>query len=178
MDERLGDVVVSAEAIAERVQALGRQISEDYAGRRPVLVGVLKGAFMFMADLARAIEIPVEFDFMAVSSYGAATQTSGIVRFLKHLDTEIIGRDVILVDDIVDSGLTQSYLRRNLAIRQPATVEVCALLVKEGAQLEAPDVRYEGFKIPPHFVVGYGLDIGEEFRNLPDVLIYRGPLHR
>ena len=173
MDDHLGPVVVSADQIAARVKELGRQISEDYAGRRPVLVGVLKGAFMFMSDLARAIEVPVEFDFMAVSSYGAATQTSGIVRILKDLDTEILDRDVVLVEDIIDSGLTLSYLRRSLGIRHPSSLEVRALLVKEGAQPENPDIRYEGFRIPASFVVGYGLDMGQNYRQLPDVIEYR-----
>ena len=173
-DEHLGEVIVSADRIAARVAELGKEISSFYADTRPVLVGVLKGAFMFMSDLARAIEIPVEFDFMAVSSYGAATQSSGIVRILKDLDTEITGRDVVLVEDIIDSGLTLQYLRRNLATRKPRSLEVCALLVKEGLQPDDPGIRFEGFRIPPTFVVGYGLDVAEEYRNLPDVFEYLG----
>ena len=171
-DERLGSVVVAADKIAARVAELGAEITRDYAGRRPVLVGVLKGAFVFMSDLARAVEIPVEFDFMAISSYGAATQSSGIVRILKDLDMEITDRDVLIVEDIIDSGLTLSYLRRNLATRHPRSLEVCALLVKEGLQPVDPEIRYEGFRIPPRFVVGYGLDVGEVHRNLPDVVEY------
>ena len=173
-DGSLGKVLVSADDIAARVADLGEEISRDYAGRRPILVGVLKGAFVFMSDLARAIDLPVEFDFMAVSSYGAATQSSGIVRILKDLDAEILERDVLLVEDIIDSGLTLSYLRRNLATRRPSSLEVCALLVKEGAQPHDPDIRYEGFRIPPSFVVGYGLDAKERYRNLRDVVEYLG----
>lgn len=172
MDPHLGQVIVSGEQIAARVRELGREISLDYAGKRPVLVGVLKGAFVFMSDLARALDIPIEFDFMAVSSYGVATQTSGIVRILKDLDTEILDRDVLIVEDIIDSGLTLSYLKRNLATRHPRSLEVCALLVKDGLQQEDLQLRYEGFRIPPTFVVGYGLDAGERYRNLPDVVEY------
>lgn len=171
--EHLGKVVVSADEIAARVAELGREITRDYSGLRPILVGVLKGAFVFMSDLARAIDLPVEFDFMAVSSYGAATQTSGIVRILKDLDAQILDRHVLLVEDIIDSGLTLSYLRRNLATRTPASLEVCALLVKDGLQPDDPDIRYEGFRIPPTFVVGYGLDVDERYRNLPDVVEYQ-----
>src|ERR671937_2533141 len=131
---------------------------------------------MFMSDLARAIDLPVEFDFMAVSSYGSATKTSGVVRIVKDLDLDLTGRHVILVEDIVDSGLTLSYLRRNLAARGPASLEVCALLVKEGLQRDDLDLRYVGFRIPPDFVVGYGLDVGERFRNLSAVYEYTGSL--
>jgi hypoxanthine phosphoribosyltransferase len=166
----LGKVLVTADQIASRVAELGAEITRDYRGRRPVLVGVLKGAFVFMSDLAREVDLPVEFDFMAVSSYGAASRTSGIVRIMKDLDTEIVDRDVILVEDIIDSGLTLSYLRRNLATRRPASLEVCALLVKDGVQLDDPEIRYEGFRIPPTFVVGYGLDVDQRFRNLPDIV--------
>jgi hypoxanthine phosphoribosyltransferase len=135
-------------------------------------VGVLKGAFMFMSDLARSIDLPVEFDFMAVSSYGSATKTSGVVRIVKDLDLDLSGRDVLVVEDIVDSGLTLSYLRRNLMARGPASLEVCALLVREGLQRTDPDLRYVGFRIPPEFVVGYGLDVAERYRNLPYVCVY------
>lgn len=166
-DPALGPVVVSEEALRHRVAQLGAEITRDYSGRAPLLVGVLKGAFVFMSDLARAINLPVEFDFMAVSSYGSATQTSGIVRIVKDLDLDLTGRHVLLVEDIIDSGLTLTYLRRNLAARNPASVEVCALLVKEGLQSEPLALRYIGFSIPPEFVVGYGLDLAERFRNLP-----------
>jgi hypoxanthine phosphoribosyltransferase len=173
-DPNLGAVVVSEEALQERIAALGRQITEDYAGRAPLLVGVLKGAFVFMSDLARAIDLPVEFDFMAESSYGSATKTSGVVRIVKDLDIDLSGRHVILVEDIVDSGLTLSYLRKNLKARNPASLEVCALLVREGRQKRSPALKYVGFTIPPAFVIGYGLDVGERYRNLPYVCIWGG----
>jgi len=132
-------------------------------------VGVLKGAFVFMSDLARRIEVPVEVDFLAVASYGSSTKTSGIVRIVKDLDLDLTDRHVLIVEDIVDSGLTLRWLRRNLASRNPASIEVCALLVKEGLQREDPDIKYVGFKIPPDFVVGYGLDVAERHRNIPEV---------
>jgi hypoxanthine phosphoribosyltransferase len=128
-----------------------------------------------MADLAREIDLPVEFDFMAVSSYGSATKTSGVVRIVKDLDLDLSGRDVLLVEDIVDTGLTLNYLRKNLLAREPATLEVCALLLRSGLQRSDPDVRYVGFEIPPDFVVGYGLDVAERYRNLPYVCAYRDP---
>ncbi len=165
----VGPVVVSAEELRERVLALGAVITADYEGRAPLLVGVLKGAYMFMSDLARAIRLPVEVDFMAVSSYGSATRTSGIVRIVKDLDADLTGRHVLVVEDIVDSGLTLSYLERYLHARGPASLEVCALLVKEGQQRAALRLRYVGFTIPPDFVVGYGLDVDERFRNLPSI---------
>ncbi len=173
-DPNLGGVVVSEEALQERIAALGRQITEDYAGRAPLLVGVLKGAFVFMSDLARAIDLPVEFDFMAVSSYGSATKTSGVVRIVKDLDIDLSDRHVIIVEDIVDSGLTLTYLRKNLKARNPASLEVCALLVREGRQKRSPTLKYVGFTIPPAFVIGYGLDVGERYRNLPYVCIWGG----
>lgn len=169
----LGDLVVSEDELATRIGELGKQITADYAERPPLLVGVLKGAFMFMADLARAIELPVEFDFMAVASYGSATRTSGVVRIVKDLDLDLTGRHVLVVEDIVDSGLTLAYLRRNLLVRQPASLEVCALLVKEGQAATELDLRYTGFTVPPTFVVGYGLDVAERYRNLPFVCDYR-----
>ena len=173
-DPKLGEVVVSEAQLNERIAALGRQITEDYAGRSPLLVGVLKGAFVFMSDLARAIALPVEFDFRAVSSYGSATKTSGVVRIVKDLDIDLSGRHVILVEDIVDSGLTLSYLRKNLKARNPASLEVCALLVREGRQKRSPTLKYVGFTIPPAFVIGYGLDVAERYRNLPYVCIWTG----
>ncbi len=168
--------MVSEDQLQGRIAELGRQLTADYAGRAPLLVGVLKGAFVFMSDLARAIDLPVEFDFMAVSSYGSATKTSGVVRIVKDLDLDLSGRHVLLVEDIVDSGLTLSYLRRNLEARQPASLEVCALLVKQGLQKSDPALRYVGFTIPPEFVVGYGLDVAERYRNLPYVCAYLGPM--
>src|ERR671916_3309245 len=138
-DPDLGELVVSEDELATRIAELGKTITADYAGRPPLLVGVLKGAFMFMADLARAIDLPVEFDFMAVASYGSATRTSGVVRIVKDLDIDLAGRHVLLVEDIVDSGLTLSYVRKNLKARNPASLEVCALLVREGLQKDDPD---------------------------------------
>ncbi len=162
-------VVISEEQLQSRIRELGKDITADYDGRPPLLVGVLKGAFVFMADLARSIDLPVEFDFMAVASYGAATKSSGVVRIVKDLDADLTGRHVLVVEDIVDSGLTLAYLRRNLMARGPASLEVCALLVKEGLQRDDPNLKYVGFKIPPEFVVGYGLDHAEKYRNLPFV---------
>ncbi len=171
----LGPPIVAAEALEARVLELGAQITADYAGRPPLLIGVLKGAMFFMSDLARAIELPVEVEFMAVSSYGSATRTSGVVRIVKDLDVDLVGRHVVVVEDIIDSGLTLNYLRRYLHARQPASLEVCALMVKEGQQRVALDLRYVGFTIPPTFVVGYGLDVAERYRNLRAVHAYLGP---
>lgn len=167
----LSRILFSKDQIAHRVAELGAEITRDCAGRSPLLIGVLKGAFMFMADLARAIELPVELDFMAVSSYGAATKTSGIVRIVKDLDIDLGGRDVIIVEDIVDSGLTLSYLRKGLLARNPASLEVCALMVKTEEQRIQFDVPYVGFEIRSEFVVGYGLDIAQRFRNLADIWV-------
>ncbi len=173
-DPALGDVVVSRDDIARRVAELGAEITADYAGRAPLLVGVLKGAFVFMADIARAIDLPVEVDFMAVASYGAATKTSGVVRIVKDLDLDLSGRHVIVVEDIIDSGLTLQYLRRNLNSRGPASLEICAMLVREGQQKGDLGLKYVGFSIPPDFVIGYGLDVAERYRNLSDVRTYKG----
>ena len=170
----LGEVVVDEASLQVRVRELGAAITADYAGRAPLLIGVLKGAAMFMADLARTIALPLEIDFMAVSSYGNATRTSGVVRIVKDLDIDLTGRDVIIVEDIVDSGLTLAYLRRTLAARGAASLEVCALLVREGLQKTDEDLRYVGFRIPPKFVVGYGLDFAEKYRNLPYVCVFEG----
>jgi len=168
----VGDVVVSEDELQSRIAELGKEITEDYTDRAPLLVGVLKGAFVFMSDLARRIDLPVEVDFMAVASYGSSTKTSGIVRIVKDLDLDLVDRHVLIVEDIVDSGLTLRWLRRNLAARNPASIEVCALLVKEGLQREDPDIKYVGFRIPPDFVVGYGLDVAERHRNLPEVRLW------
>ena len=167
-----GPALIPTEDLQRRIAELGREITADYAGRRPLLVGVLKGAFMFMSDLIRQIDLPVELDFMAVSSYGDSTKTSGVVRILKDLDADLAGRDVLLVEDIVDSGLTLAYLRDLLAARGPASLQVCALLVREGSRPRATDLRYVGFEIPPEFVIGYGLDLAERYRNLPYICIY------
>jgi hypoxanthine phosphoribosyltransferase len=175
-DPSLGPVVVGEKEIQARIAELGDQITTDYATRPPLLIGVLKGAFVFMADLARAIRLPVEIDFMAVSSYGASTRSSGVVRIVKDLDIDLTGRHVILVEDIVDSGLTLTYLRRNLAARHPASLEVCALFVRQGNQKTQEELRYVGFEIPPAFVLGYGLDVAERFRNLPYVCEFTGEI--
>jgi hypoxanthine phosphoribosyltransferase len=172
--EEVGRIVISEDALQARIRELGEQITRDYAGRPPLLVGVLKGAFMFMSDLSRAIDLPVEFDFMAVSSYGSATRSSGVVRIIKDLDLDLTDRHVLIVEDIVDSGLTLAYLRKNLLARGPASMEVCALLVKEGLQRAELDLRYVGFTIPPSFVIGYGLDVAERWRNLPFLAEYAG----
>jgi len=170
-DPGLGEVLVGAEELQRRVVELGEQISRDYAGKRLLLVGVLKGAVFFLSDLMRYIDIPVEVDFMAVASYGSATDSSGVVRILKDLDVAIEGRDVLIVEDIVDSGLTLQYLLRNLGSRGPSSLEVCALLTKpERRKVDLP-ARYVGFEIPDRFVVGYGLDYAEQYRNLPFVAV-------
>jgi len=178
LEDDLEQILLTEEEIQRRIDETGEQIARDYAGLDLILIGVLKGASVFMADLARAIDLPLEFDFMAVSSYGAATQTSGVVRILKDLDHEIAGRNVLLVEDIVDSGLTLSYLLKNLRTRKPATLEVCALLQKTGVQQVPLDVKYRLFEIPPVFVVGYGLDFAERFRNLPFVGTLRPEVYR
>jgi hypoxanthine phosphoribosyltransferase len=170
----VGRIVISEDTLQARIRELGEEITRDYEGRPPLLVGVLKGAFMFMSDLSRAIDLPVEFDFMAVSSYGSATKSSGVVRIIKDLDLDLTDRHVLIVEDIVDSGLTLDYLRKNLLARGPASMEVCALLVKEGLQRAELDLRYTGFTIPPSFVIGYGLDVGERWRNLPFLAEYAG----
>jgi hypoxanthine phosphoribosyltransferase len=175
MDQYVGGVIISEDDLQQRIAELGKEITADYADRPPILVGVLKGAFVFMSDLARAIELPVEFDFMAVSSYGSATSTSGVVRILKDLEVDVTDRDVLIVEDIVDSGLTLAYLQRNLAARAPRSVETCTLLLKEGLQRVDLDLRYVGFAIPPVFVIGYGLDVDEHYRNLPGIFEYTGP---
>ena len=169
MSEEIGEILVQADDLQHRVRQLGAEISRDYEGRNLVLVGVLKGAVFFLSDLMRNIEIPCEVDFMAVASYGSATDSSGVVRILKDLDAAIEGRDVLIVEDIVDSGLTLSYLLRNLQARGPASLEVCALLTKpERRKVELP-TRYVGFEIPNRFAIGYGLDHEERYRNLPYV---------
>jgi hypoxanthine phosphoribosyltransferase len=171
-------VLLPSDQIQQKIAEVGAQVTQDYAGRDLLLVGVLKGAFVFMADLSRHIHLPLEFDFMAVSSYGAATQTSGVVRILKDLDHEVIGRHILVVEDIVDSGLTLSYLLKNLRTRKPASLEVCALMMKTGVQRVPLDIKYKLFEIPSVFVVGYGLDFAERFRNLPFVGTLRPEVYR
>jgi hypoxanthine phosphoribosyltransferase len=167
------EVLISAEEIQDKIRDLAKQVTEDYRGKDVLLVGVLKGAFVFMADLAREVRLPIEFDFMAVSSYGSSTKSSGVVRILKDLDYEITGRDVLLVEDIIDSGLTISYLLRYLEARRPASLEICSLFWKKGEQAVPMDVKYPGFEIPPVFIVGYGLDYAEKYRNLPYIGILK-----
>jgi hypoxanthine phosphoribosyltransferase len=168
-DGAIGEILVSAEDLKRRVSELAAEISRDYGGRDLVLVGVLKGAVFFLSDLMRQLEIPVEVDFMAVASYGSATKSSGVVRILKDLDAAIEGRDVLIVEDIVDSGLTLQYLLRNLNGRNPRSLEVCALLIKPERQKVDLPTRYVGFEIPNRFAIGYGLDHRERYRNLPYV---------
>jgi hypoxanthine phosphoribosyltransferase len=171
LEGAVGEVLIEKEALSARVGELGAEISADYEGRDLLLIGVVKGAVFFMADLMRKLTIPCEVDFMAISSYGASTDSSGVVRILKDLDINIEGRHVLVVEDIIDSGLTLSYLMRNLESREPATLEVCALLTKpDRREIEVP-VRYVGFEIPNRFVIGYGLDFGERYRNLPYVAV-------
>jgi hypoxanthine phosphoribosyltransferase len=167
----VGNVLITEDEIQDRIRLIAAEITKDYEERDLLMVGILKGAVMFMADLARAIELPMDMDFMAVSSYGAATQTSGVVRIIKDLERDIEGRDVLIVEDIIDSGLTLNYLLKSLSVRKPASIEVCSLLVKEGIQRAAVDYKYSGFSIPPDFVVGYGLDYGEIYRNLPYITV-------
>ena len=167
-----GQILLSEQQIENRIKELGQQITNDYENKAPLLIGVLKGAFIYMADLARAISLPIEFDFMAVSSYGNATKTSVVVRIVKDLDIDLSGRDVIVVEDIIDSGLTLNYLRKNLESRGPTSLEVCALLVRSGRQVGELGLKYVGFEIPPDFVIGYGLDVAEKYRNLPDLWSY------
>jgi hypoxanthine phosphoribosyltransferase len=165
-DPNIGETLVAEDDLHRRIAELGAEINRDYADRDLVMIGVLKGAVLFLADLMRELEIPCEVDFMAVSSYGSATDSSGVVRILKDLDASIAGRDVLLVEDIVDSGLTLHYLLKNLRAREPRSLEVCALLTKpERRRVDLP-IRYVGFEIPNRFAIGYGLDHAQRYRNL------------
>ncbi|MEM3793895.1 MAG: hypoxanthine phosphoribosyltransferase [Candidatus Bathyarchaeia archaeon] len=180
LEKDIAEILIDERTLQARIRELGEQISRDYQGKRPVLVGVLKGAFMFMADLIRHISVPHEVDFMATSSYGAATETSGVVRILKDLDTPISGRHVLIVEDIIDTGLTLDYLTRILKARNPASLRICTLLDKRERRRIPIPLDYVGFEIPNKFVVGYGLDFGELYRNLPFIAvlkpeIYQGP---
>ena len=172
----LGETIVEAEELLARVRELAAEISRDYAGRELLLLGVLKGAVFFLADLVRCLEVPSELDFMAVSSYGSLTDSSGVVRILKDLDAPIEGRDVLIVEDVVDSGLTLGYLLRSLKSRNPRSLEVCALLVKPGRRKIELPIRYVGFEIPNRYVVGYGLDLDQRYRNLPYVAVVEDAL--
>jgi hypoxanthine phosphoribosyltransferase len=167
VDDAIDEVLISTEQIADKIASLAKEIDADYAEREPLLVGVLKGAAMFMSDLARALERPCTMEFMAVSSYGGSTKSSGVVRILKDLDNDIAGKDVLIVEDIIDSGLTLNWLLKNLRARSPRSIEVVALLRKPDAVKVDVPVRYVGFDIPPEFVVGYGLDYAERYRDLP-----------
>jgi len=169
IEKYVDKVLISKEEIQKKVKELAREIAKDYKGQDLLLVGILRGAVVFLADLAREISIPVALDFMAVSSYGTATKTSGVVRILKDLDEDIKGRNVLLVEDIVDTGLTLKYLLKNLKSRKPASLEICTLLKKELTKEPSFNVKYQGFIIPNEFVVGYGLDYGEKYRNLPSI---------
>jgi hypoxanthine phosphoribosyltransferase len=173
LEDEIGKILIAESDIQDKVSELASAISRDYTEKQLLLVGILKGAFMFMADLCRAITVPVKFDFIAVSSYGSGTKSCGVVRILKDLDTDIQNMDVLLVEDIVDSGLTLNYLYRNLKVRHPASLEICALMRKPEGMRGAPEVKYLGFDIPSEFVVGYGLDFAEKYRNLKDIAVLR-----
>lgn len=165
--------LISSEQIAEKIAALGEQISRDYKGKQLVVVGILKGAIVFLADLIREVTIPLYVDFMAVSSYGSSTESSGVVRILKDLDKSIEGKDVLIVEDIIDSGLTLRYLVENLEARHPNSVKVCTLLDKPGRRKTQVAIHYNGFVIPDEFAVGYGLDYNDKYRNLPGVYVLK-----
>lgn len=178
----LREIIFDTDSLSRRILELGRAIMTDYEGKDPLLVGILKGSYPFMADLSRAINLPLSVDFMAVSSYGAGTKSSGVVRILKDLDRSIEGRHVIIVEDIIDTGLTLHYLRENLRGRGPASVEIAALLdkkaVRKGKELEDMGARYVGFECPDEFVVGYGLDYNGRYRNLPFIGVLRPEVYR
>ncbi len=167
------EVLIPSDEIQEKVREIGARITEDYRGERPLLVGILRGAFVMLGDLVRCVDLPCEVDFMDISSYGTGTSSSGVVRIQKDLEEDITGRHVLVVEDIVDTGLTLSYLRRSLLARQPASLEVCALLSKPERRRVELDVKYLGFEVPDEFVVGYGLDYAGAYRNLPDVCILK-----
>jgi hypoxanthine phosphoribosyltransferase len=176
-DDDMAEVLITAEQLAQRVAELGAQITEEYAGKRLLLIGVLKGAVIFLVDLARQIQLSLEIDFMAISSYGASTQSSGIVRILKDLEDSVEGQHILVVEDIVDSGLTLDYLLRSLAARGPASIKVCGLLLKDRPRELSVPIDYVGFTIPDRFVVGYGLDFAERYRNLPYIGVLRPELY-
>ncbi len=177
LESAVGEILIDAETLQRRVRALGEEISADYAGRELLLVGVLKGAVFFMADLARRLAVPCALDFMAVSSYGSSTKSSGVVRILKDLDEIIEGKNVLVCEDILDTGLTLKYLLRNLASRKPRSLEVVTLLSKEGKQRVPIDCKYVGFNIADEFVIGYGLDFAEHYRNLPYIGVLKPEIY-
>jgi hypoxanthine phosphoribosyltransferase len=167
------EVLIASSEIQEKVRELGERITGDYRGERPLLVGVLRGAVIVLGDLMRNIDLPCEIDFMDISSYGTGTSSSGVVRILKDLEEDITGRHVLIVEDIIDTGLTLSYLRRSLLARKPASLEVCALLTKPARRRVELDIKYLGFEVPDEFVVGYGLDYAGAYRNLPDICVLK-----
>ncbi len=167
------EVLISSADIQEKVREIGERITQDYAGERPLLIGILRGAVVVMGDLMRSINLPCEIDFMDISSYGSGTSSSGVVRILKDLEEDITGRHVLIVEDIVDTGLTLSYLRRSLLARKPASLEICSLLTKPSRRKVELPVKYLGFEVPDEFVVGYGLDYDGSYRNLPDICVLK-----
>jgi hypoxanthine phosphoribosyltransferase len=169
MMDGMGPVLVASEDIQAKVRELGGRITQDYREERLLLVGILRGAVVFLSDLMRHLELPCEIDFMDISSYGTGTQTSGVVRILKDLEEDITGRHVLIIEDIIDTGLTLSYLRRTLLQRRPASLEICALLSKPSRRQVELDVKYLGFEVPDEFVIGYGIDYAGAYRNLPDI---------
>ncbi|HYE82266.1 MAG TPA: hypoxanthine phosphoribosyltransferase [Clostridia bacterium] len=173
MQGDIKNILISEEEIAKRVKELGKQLTEEYKGKDLLVVGILKGCMLFLSDLVRAIELPLTMDFMVVSSYGSATKSSGVVRIIKDLEREIEGKDVLIVEDIVDTGLTLSYLIENLKTRNPRSVKVCSLLDKPDRRKAQVNTEYIGFRIPDEFVVGYGLDYSEVYRNLPFVCVLK-----
>jgi hypoxanthine phosphoribosyltransferase len=167
------EVLITSEEIEEKVREIGARITEDYSGEKPLLIGILRGAVVIMSDLMRNIDLPCELDFMDISSYGTGTSSSGVVRILKDLEEDITGRHVLIVEDIIDTGLTLSYLVRSLLARKPTSLEICALLSKPSRRRAELDVKYLGFEVPDEFVVGYGLDYAGAYRNLPDICILK-----
>ena len=178
MMDDVESVLLSAEKLAQRITAMGNEITADYEGREILMIGVLRGAVIFMSDLARAIKVPVAIDFMAVSSYGAGTTSSGAVRILKDLDEDVEGKHLLIVEDIIDSGLTLKYLLENLKSRRPASIKLCALLNKPERRRVDVHIDYNGFTVPDHFVIGYGLDYAEKYRNLPFIGILKPEIYR
>lgn len=173
MQKDIKSIMISEEEIAKRVKELGKQLTEEYKGKDLLIVGILKGCMLFLSDLVRAIDLPLTMDFMVVSSYGSATKSSGVVRIIKDLEREIEGKDVLIIEDIVDTGLTLSYLIENLKTRNPNSIKVCSLLDKPDRRKAKVEIGYVGFKIPDEFVVGYGLDYAEVYRNLPFVCVIK-----
>ncbi len=173
MAKTLGEILISRQEISDICETLGRRITEDYAGKSVFLIGVLKGAFVFMADLARHIDLPVDLDFISVSSYGSGTQSTGVVRIIKDVDQNIAGKHVIVVEDIVDTGLTLNHLKKLLSTRNPASIALCTAFDKPERRRVAIEVEYVGRQIPDEFIVGYGLDYNGIYRNLPDIRILR-----